>query len=257
MRQFKLLILLVCMAFSVNALAELRTYSVDPGNGDEIFSALASIVGQPVGNQPAAGSVARLPTGQLLIDTTPEMHQQIAAVLEEISRTSAETTPRVTLQYWVVLGSPGAASAGDTPPVLADVLDEIRQSHGPLAFRLLGNASLVTDSGMQGRTQGDFNIYQLAYVQGTRLQAELNITIEYSVVTGQFQPAEGQNQGPGGVQVNPFQTARRMAQGLQLSTSMEQGEYLVVGEQSVSDDIDGQGEDGGTLFYIVHWPAAN
>lgn len=249
MRQFNLLILLVCMAFSASALAELRTYSVDPGNGDEIFSALASIVGQPVGNQPAAGSVARLPTGQLLIDTTPEMHQQIAAVLEEISRTSAETTPRVTLQYWVVLGTPGAASAGDTPPVLANVLDEIRQSHGPLAFRLLGNASLVTDSGMQGRTQGEFNINQLAYVQGTRLQAELNISIEYSVVTGQFPTAEGQ--------ANPFQTVQRMAQGLQLSTSLEQGEFLVVGEQSVSDDIDGQGEDGGTLFYIVHWPAAD
>lgn len=245
MRQSKLLILLVCMAFSANALAEFKLYDVDPSYREEIYGALASAL-RPGQEYSLTSAIELLPTGQILIDATSEAHQQIAAILEEIRQQEAEPTPRITLQYWVVLGARELASAAQTPTVLDDVLDEIRERHGPLSFRLLGNATLVTDSGMRGLASGGLQVNQLAYVQGTRLQAQLEISFLYTKAMSQ----------DGNGQVNVFQ-AGQDRQGLELNTSMEQGEFVVVGENSITDIADGRGSVDGTIFYIVHWPAAN
>lgn len=248
MRHFKLLILLVCMAFSASALAEFKLYDVDPSYREEVYGALAGVLrpGQPNG---LANAIELLPTGQILIDAPPEAHQQVAAVLEEIRRHEAEPTPRVELQYWVVLGTRQAGNASDTPSVLADVLDEIREAHGPLNFQMLGNASLVTDSGMEGRATGELGIFQEAYVQGARLHADLGISFQYKVTLAT------ERSGGQGATLAPVTQMRD--QTLRINTSMEQGEFVVVGENSVTDNLFGDGEVDGTFFYIVHWPAAN
>ena len=247
MRRSSLLIMLVCMVFSANALADIKVYDVNPSYVDEVYDVLQNVI-RPGPDNPNP-LVQLLPSGQILVNTTPELHQQVVAVLDAIG--DADPTPRVRLQYWVLLGTDEAAGAEATPDVLDDVIRELRQAHGPLSFRLLGNASLVTDSGMDGAAQGDLTVRQTAYVQGTKLHAELMISFSYFVTTGQYQVESDEGQ------VNPFQTREGKRQGLELNTSMEQGEFLVVGENSVNDNIDGRGQVDGTLFYIVHWPAGD
>jgi hypothetical protein len=246
MRRFKLLILLVCMALSANALAEFKLYEVDPSYREEVYQALAGVL-RPGADDSLTNAIQLLPTGQILIDATPEAHQQVAAVLAEIRRHEAEPTPRVRLQYWVVLGARELANTADMPEALADVLGEIRDAHGPLSFGLLGNATLVTDSGMRGETSGNLRVNQLAYVQGTRLHAQLTIGFFYT-------RAVGRN---GDAPANVFQNTTLDQQGLELNTSMEQGEFVVVGENSITDVVDGQIAVDGTIFYIVHWAAAD
>jgi len=244
MRHFRLLILLVCMAFSANALAEFKLYDVDPSYREEVYQALAGVL-RPGADDSQTEAIELMPTGQILIDATPEAHQQVAGVLAEIRRHEAEPTPRVTLQYWVVLGSRELQSDAETPGALDEVLGEIRGVHGPLSFRLLGNATLVTDSGMSGEVSGNLQVNQMAYVQGTRLQVRLGIGFVY---TKGIRASD---------QVNVFQTTQQDRQGLQLNTSMEQGEFVVVGENSVTDIVDGPNAVDGTIFYIVHWSAAD
>jgi len=130
------------------------------------------------------------------------------------------------------------------PAILSDVLDELRRVHGNLAFRLYGNATVVSDSGQSGRLRGDtLSINQLAYVQQSMLNVELSIEFEYGVLTAQV---------PGNGQTNPFNTVQRFQQGVNLDTSLKPNEFVVVGENTmrVADGIDG------TIFYIVQWPVA-
>jgi hypothetical protein len=242
---YRKIILLLCLAFSSNVLAEFKLYDVDPSYREEVYGALL----RAMVNTGMASSIELLPTGQILIDAVPETHQQVAAVLEEIRRHEAEPTPRVRLQYWVVLGTPEVPGDANTPAALEGVLDEIREVHGPLSFQLLGNATLVTDSGMGGTSSGELVIRQTAYVQGARLHAELSISFQYKVTVGVTQ------MGGQGQPTVPMTQMRN--QGLELNTSLEQGEFVVVGENSVTDNLFGEGEVDGTFFYIVHWPAAD
>ena len=72
------------------------------------------------------------------------------------------------------------------PEILSGVLDQLRGVHGNLAFRLYGNATLVSESGQDGDLSGEtLNISQRAYVQESMLNVELGIGFEYGVVTGQ------------------------------------------------------------------------
>jgi hypothetical protein len=232
------------MAFSANALAEFKLYDVDPSYREEVYQALAGVL-RPGADDSQTEAIELMPTGQILIDATPEAHQQVAAVLAEIRRHEAEPTPRVTLQYWVVLGSREIPSDAEIPAALTEVLGEIREVHGPLSFRLLGNATLVTDSGMSGEVSGNPLVEQMAYVQGTRLQARLGIRFSYTQ-----RPDQNSNGGQTGFQPP-------VGVGLQLNTSMEQGEFVVVGENSIDNIVDGPAVVDGTIFYIVHWAAAD
>lgn len=245
MRHFRKALLLAGLFFSLNAAAELKVYDVDPKYRQEVYSALRGVL---MREHDPKGSVELLPTGQILIDTDAANHAQVVTVLDAISAHQAEAAPRVTLRYWAVLGSPTGAQEADIPDMLADTVDELRRVHGDLAFRVVANASLLTESGQSGNMSGDrFSVSQLAYVQGETLNADLRINYEYLVETGRFDSnAEG---------VNPFATMQRRQLGVQINTSMAQDEFVVVGENSV--DIE-TGDDAiqGTIFYIVHWPAA-
>ena len=247
MKFVRLLILLVCMAFSANSLADLKTYDVDPRNGEEVYRALASILGPVRENGVPAGMISRLPTGQILIDTTPQMHEQIAAVLEAVENYEAEPTPRVTLQYWAVLGTRGGAAAAETPSILGNVLNEIRQIHGPLTFRLLGNASLVSDSGRLGESNGEMIIRQTAHAQGDSLNADLRISLYVRYET----PVEFVSQD--GTRTQRVNTSTENI-GVTINMSMQRGEFVVLGENTVSNEFTDKTGLDGTVFYIVHWP---
>jgi hypothetical protein len=209
-----------------------------------VLAALRSVFSPTNGNP--TGVVSSLPTGQILIDASPERHAQVAAVLEAISAYEAEPAPSVTLRYWAVLGSRIGTGNSDTPQILSATLDELRRIHGDLEFRLVGNATLVTESGQNGTLRGEpLSVRQATFVQGDRLNADLAIDFTYRFVTGRSQ--DGNNGG-----ANPFRTVSADDQNVELNTSMQRNEFVVVGENSIMQDTISS-ELNGTIFYIVHW----
>jgi len=248
MNSLKATVLLTGLIVFSNALADLVVYDVDPKYRQEVFSALRAVLQQESAGA-GYGSVAMLPTGQLLIDTTAARHAQVEAVLRAIAEHQAEAAPQVTLRYWAVLGSRDPAAAGPLPAILDDTLDELQRIHGEMAFHLIGNATLVTESGQSGSINGiPISVQQQAYVQGTTLNAELTIRYLYTFEVPNTANREGQPA--------PFSTVQREAQSVELNTSMRQGEFVVVGENSVEHIAIGEESLDGTIFFIVHWPAA-
>jgi hypothetical protein len=258
MRHLRTGLLLLGLITATSALAELRVYDVQEKYRQEVYTALRGVLRPP--NQGASGQIEMLPTGQILIDTSAEMHEQVAAILEDINAYQVEATPRVTLRYWAVLGThdelrdPAPAASDAVPEILSDVLDELRRVHGDLSFRLIGNATLVTESGEQGGLQGDpLTVNQVAWVQGSTLNAELSIRFAYAV---QSRPFTANNDDGGSGESNPFSTISRDSQSVSLNTSIAQNEFVVVGENTIRVNTVDQGNLDGTLFYIVHWPVA-
>jgi hypothetical protein len=93
------------LLLSSNAWADLRTYDVDPQYRQELYSALRSIL-DPTGiTMKAYGRVELLPSGQILVNASPETLVQVEAVLQAIRARPVTPTPRAALRYWAVLGS--------------------------------------------------------------------------------------------------------------------------------------------------------
>jgi hypothetical protein len=215
------------------AWADLKTYDVPPQFQQEIYNALARVL-NPEGQQ-TQGRVQLLPSGQILVNASPETLQQVETVLQTIKARPAEPTPRAALRYWAVLGTDAANPQGSTPPsVLGDVLGELRRMHGNLTFRVLGTAALVTESGEEGQVDGmPLDVEQEAFVQGDRLSAEIDLHL-----TGIGGPEDD-------IALLPIGS-------LSVHTSLRRGEFVVLGEGELVER-QGTGLDG-LVFYIVHWP---
>ena len=233
------------LLLAANAVAELRTYDVDFKYQQEVYRALSDILALDPNNALVPGMtygrVQLLPTGQILIDTTAETHEEIEKLLAEIKARQTGATPRVTLRYWVLLGSRAADATNDAPPILRDVLEELKRVHGDLSFRVLGTATLMSESGQVARVQSEpLTATQSVYVQGNTTSAM--ITLEYA----ETEPR------PGPSNSTPFQTLLPpYKSNLTLNVTLERGEFLVLGENTVrTPPLDG------TLFYIAHWPAS-
>ena len=230
----RLAVTLLLTLVATSAWADLRTYDVPPQYQQEIYTALARVLN--TGGQPTGG-VQLLPSGQILVNASPETLQQVEAVLQTIRARPSEATPRAALRYWAVLGSrdAGANPPGTAPPsVLGAVLGELRRMHGDLTFRVLGTAALVTESGEEGLVDGmPLDVEQQAFVQGDRMNAELDLRL-----TGLGTP-DGD-------------MALLHIGSLSVHTSLRRGEFVVLGEGELHER-QGAGFDG-VVFYIVHWP---
>jgi hypothetical protein len=196
-------------------------------------------------NTGSYGTVQLLPSGQILVNATPETLEQVDQLLRAIRSRPAAATPRVSLRYWVVLGTRAAQQRGGQvtvtiagnmvpsttpmPSALNGVVAELERFHDDLTFRVLGTAAVVSESGQPGGVEGiPLGVTQMAHVQGDRLNAE--ITMELTLpVSWAPQPEDVAD--------------------LEVRTSLERGEFVVLGESTHQ----GNGVDG-TLFYIVHWP---
>jgi hypothetical protein len=146
----------LALSISSNGWADLKTYDVDPQYRQEIYSALKQML-DPTGNPlvPSQGRVELLPTGQLLVNASPETIAQLDTVLQAIRTSAVAPTPRAQLRYWAVFGSraPAAQPPGTAPPnILDDVLAELERLHGELMFRVIGTAAL--GNGARGCANG-------------------------------------------------------------------------------------------------------
>lgn len=230
MRFIRTAVALSCLMLTTTAWAELRVYDVDSQFRQEIFEALSNVLDSPPEKDNAA-RVQLLPTGQLLVEARPQVHEQIAHVLEAIASRPPSPTPSATLHYWVLLGAPEGRDTGDAsevvmPPALAPLMSELRRIHGDLRFRLVGSSRLTSQSGQSGELGAvpGVSIDQELYVQGQTLNGE----IEISFIS---------RAGGGAVR------------SLDVNAALERGEFLVLGESAIADE-----ELNGTLFFVVQWP---
>ena len=237
MTRIRLLAIGLFVLFSGNAWADLRTFDVDPQYGQEIFNALQNIL-NPTGNDqvPTQGRVQLLPSGQIVVNASPETLQQVEQVLQTIRARRVAAAPRIELRYWAVLGSRAAAPnpSGNpgTPSALGPVLAELERLHGDLMFRVIGMAAVATDSGQYGTVEGTtLDVSQRVFVQGESLNAHVEMTLRS---IGQLGTPEAEVRGEISVQ-----------------TTLRRGEFVVLGQS----ELVGGGLDG-PVFFIVHWPEA-
>ena len=231
MMRIRLAAIGLVLLIASNAWADLRTYDVDFQYRQEVLMALRSVLVEvPADTVPNAGRYGRvqlLPSGQLLVEAAPDTLEQVEQVIRAIKTHPVAPAPRVSLRYWVLIGTGAGvnAPAQNTTPVpgmLTGVLDELKRAHGELTFRVLGTAAVASESGQPGGVNGVvLNVRQSAYMQGQTLNAQINLDLA------------------------PYKSS------IAVSATLARGEFLVLGENTLQ--FFGAGLDG-TLFYIVHWP---
>jgi hypothetical protein len=241
MTRLRLPVIALSLLISCSARADLRTFDVDPQYQQEVFSALTDILTPDPARgliMDAHGRVELLPSGQIVVNASAETLEQVEKVLQAIRTQSVDAAPRVALRYWGVLGLRAQDSAangvGSSPPaMLNEVLGELRRLHGELTFRVIGTAAIATHSGQYGEIEGTtLSVEQTAYAQGDTLNAEISMKLV----------------GNAPAPIGPFNVGD-----LSLRTTLQRGEFVVLGESYlVAGGVDGRGIDG-PVFYIVHW----
>jgi hypothetical protein len=236
MIRFRLSLIALLLGASSNAWADLRTFDVGPQNRQEVFTAIRNVL-SPQAGVPTFGTAQLLPNGQILVNAQPEALEQLEQVIKAIREQPVAPAPRVSLRYWAVLGARdpanGTSSIGTPPPpVLNDVLTELKRLNGDLTFRVIGAATLATEAGQHGEVEGmTLSVEQTAYVQGNAL----NATIEMDL--------RGRTPAPPAPEGIEFHIGT-----LTVRTALQRGEFVVLGESAVQ----GGGLEG-PVFYIVHW----
>jgi hypothetical protein len=236
MTRLRLPAVALLLLLSATAWADLRTYDVAQENQQEIYNALVRILdpaAPTVAGGASYGRVQLLPSGQILVNAPPETLEQVDAVLQAIRSRPVPETPRAALRYWGVLGTRAPSTVGSPPPpVLNDVLGELKRLHGELTFRVIGTAAVTTNSGQAGEVRGTtLAVEQMVRVQGDTLSADIEMQLSGN-------PGTPQGFGNGNV---PFGS-------LKLRTTLKRGEFVVLGENHVQ-----AGTIDGPVFYIVHW----
>jgi hypothetical protein len=210
------------LVFSTWVHAEMKVYDVEPGYRQEVFDALSNILGPggPMGGPP--GRVELLPSGQILVDSSPERHEEILAVLNAIDRQAPPDTPSVSLRYWVLFATAGAQDDGEVPPILSGVVRELESARGDLNFTVLDTASLVGRPDRHAVLESEtLEIAHRVYPNGSRVNAEIVISHEYQEIS--------------------------------MNVTLERGEFLVLSEATVENEAGTRG----TLAFVVHWPAGD
>lgn len=237
MTGLRLFVAVLALTISATAAADLKTYDIPPQLQQEIVAALDRILNPSGPGTVPGGSYGRvqvLPSGQMIVNAPPQTLEQIDQVLAAIRTRPAAAAPRAGLYYWAVLGSRAAAGnpPGTPPPSsLNDVLEELRRLHGDLQFRVIGSASLATESGIPGSVSGTaLEVEQSAYVQGETLSASIRMHLEGTLPASD--PPTQFNIGS-----------------VNVRTALRRGEFVVLGQSEVA-----AGDLDGPVFFIVHWP---
>lgn len=175
------------------SVVELKTYSVPHGYENEVRTMLQNALG---GDENEAGRVEMGPSGKLVVLARPGIQAGVEAFIRELE--DMETAPApvpVTLNYWIVVGSPAgtvedsgsvtrhAMSGYDVlgPDDLSDValaLAEIAGSVGPIEFSLVERLRLSSMGGDRAQVRGRrVQIGQYATTLSGHIVADLEILI--------------------------------------------------------------------------------
>lgn len=221
----RVLVAAVCILVTAPVLCEMQVYDVEAEYRQEVYEVLKGILrsdADPVQNPYSYGRVKMLPTGQILIDAAADKQVEIAALLSTIASRSVPETPTIALRYWVLFGISGTENESALPPMLSRVIREWEAAHGDLGVTVLDVARVVGRSGHPTALQGQrMEIYQKVFASHNKINAEIRIQHRY--------------------------------QELEVEVSLERGDFLVLGENTVEND---QGALG-TVMFVVHWPTGD
>jgi hypothetical protein len=228
---------------------------VDPRYQQEIYSALKQVLSSEI-----HARVELLPSGQILVNASVQTLEQVDQVLQAIRSRPVAAAPRAELRYWAVLGRPTPDSTANAPQpavpsVLNGVLAELERAHGNLTFQVLSTAALVTESGQFGEVGGALAIEQKAYIQGDSLTATVSMALHANAIPVAPGAPIMLMSAPG---AEPQSPAARVA----VATTLQRGEFVVLGESDVRTGMRVAGQRsgpesmlgvGGPVFFIVHW----
>lgn len=124
---------------------EMKVYAVPATQTGRLAAALAGVLG-------SRASVTDPAPGKLLVYAPRDAQASIAAALESLAKTPAtEAAPtQVNLRFWVVDAQAGAGPDDPALKPLATTLDALRQTMGPLHFRLDQVAASLAASNESG-----------------------------------------------------------------------------------------------------------
>jgi hypothetical protein len=242
MTRFRLGIIALLFGMSSNASADLRTFNIDAPYQQEVYQALRSVlVDNPPFASQGSGRVQLLDSGQILVNASPETLDQVEGVIRAIRERPVAPAPRVLLRYWAVLGARAPANAANAvgtppPPVLNDVLTELKRLNGDLTFRVIGTAAVASESGQVGQVEGmTLSVEQTAHAQGNTLNASIEMVLRARTPVPANVTVVGE---PSDFHIGT----------LEVRTALQGGEFVVLGESAVQAfNLDG------LVFYIVHW----
>jgi hypothetical protein len=232
---------------AATAAADTAIYDLDGANAKEIAAAIGDTLHARCTSGPSIAPVnqemchvALLPTGQLLVEAPAASLTQIAAVLKAVAAHNAAPTPRVTVQYWVVYGTPGKPAAADPSLKPLDaVVQQLQRAHSDLSFSLLDTTSLTMQSGSSGGARGGtLNVDQTPRVSGEDL--DLTARLEFA----------------------PKPILPDLNVNLSVRVTIKKGEFVVLGERTAVEIHRAEQEKdlpvdirqkAGMLFFVVHW----
>lgn len=105
--------------FASSVSAEIRVYTVDLTRYERIYHALNGVLSVSSSGSPS-GVIERLPDGQLLINTSPELHADIEKVLAAISKNPIAKPESARVEYLVVKYQPGEQPLQVEPSLESD-----------------------------------------------------------------------------------------------------------------------------------------
>lgn len=124
---------------------EMKVYAVPASQTGRLAMALAGALG-------SRASVTDPAPGKLLVYAPRDAQASIADALESLSKAPAsDATPtQVNLRFWVVDAQTGAGTDDPALKPLSATLDTLRQTMGPLHFRLAQEAASLAASNQSG-----------------------------------------------------------------------------------------------------------
>ncbi len=139
----KRLLTLLLISLSLAANAEIRLYEVTQGLEMPINEALAAVLSLPDEKGNPSGVIELLPTGQLLVNTTPQLHTDIATLIEALENASLPAERNYLIKFWVIF-VPDSNETVLTQQRLPDdqqLLSALSQRYDDRSMQLLMQAS--------------------------------------------------------------------------------------------------------------------
>lgn len=155
----------------------MKAYDVPAEHAAELQGIVSSLLWSGK-DAPRKGAAALAPSGQLLVSAPAGFHPGIADVIGRLRSGDVKAPPTVALDYWVVVGLPSTepTKGSDVSPEIADVVDALQKSQGPMKLAVLERLRAASQSGSNARMDGQFVfVEQTASLHGDKVVAQVRV----------------------------------------------------------------------------------
>ncbi len=133
----------------------LQSYSVPEGYAGIMASALSRSMA--IGNE-KVGRVIETPDGQIIVVAPESVQAGVAKLIDQLnaSKPPLRTPTNIRIDYWLVHGVRAEAPSSDYPaPALAETLEAVQQTEGPMDFELYAHKVLTSLDEESARISSD------------------------------------------------------------------------------------------------------